>query len=373
METHYLDIDQVDFVSVLSKFIREKIPFLIGTGPLKKDSFLPLRLKDHLGSTNGGKEFISNTYWISTSGTTGKPKYFGISFDSLYKTVQALDNEMLINEQDVELIFAPIRYSFGLARFASAVIGNREYHIAKTITDLSCLNRNKHRPISLGLNPYMLKLWFDTYESYFTENSFHSIKLESGSMPLYNAIVQQTVKNLNPKLWIHHYGMTEASRSSFKQVLAEGIENYNEESLGSFRKGVELKRVNDKYYLSGTNVAKYRLEDNEVKKISSIEINDALEHNNEGGFSILGRSDDLVKFKGSLINLAEISRELMNEFGAYMKPEIDKYSLIVKIDNAFSGSTDLPFRVESFLQDTMGIRVEAKFFYLNFTETGKIK
>lgn len=371
MFINYLDSNQITFVDSLVRCIKNRTPFLIGTGHLQANKYLPLRLKDDSGNLNNGDEYYDNTYWISTSGTTGLPKYFGITFDSLYETVEALDSELRITQNDIEMIFAPVKYSFGLARLASAVIGDREYIIAKNLTDLRWLNKNKDKPLSMGLNPYMLKVWFDSFESYFRGTNFKSIKLESGSMPLFNSLVEQAIELINPKHWVHHYGMTEASRIAFKQIVPTTTV-YQSSEIGIIRESIELNLEGDKPVLKGSNMAKFQLVHNKVLELQQIVLNDVFEVHADS-ISIVGRIDNLVKYKGSFINLSLIATSILNNYGLYSKIILENFEIYVILDSRYIDALNIQEKIQKFVKQEFGI--DSKIFYeeLIFTETGKIK
>lgn len=367
----YLDVTQGTFIEQLADCIKNKQPFFIGRGNLEKNSHLPLRLRDFSGRLNNGNEFHENVYWIGTSGTTGNPKYFGISFDSLYSTVEALDFELGISQNDTEVLYAPTNYSFGLARLASAIIGNRDYVITKNLTDLRWINKNHDKPISMGLNPYMLKVWFDSFEQYFRSTRFSSLKLESGSMPLSDALVQQTIDLINPKRWTHHYGMTEASRTAFKQIIPSQ-HDYQPTEIGIVRESIELNLDSEKPFIKGPNIAKFQLVDKRIKEIRKIELNDVFEIHNSA-IHIVGRSDDFIKYKGSLLNRSVITASILDEFGIYSKLTTEKFELYVIIDTHYSDDLSLHHKIKKFIKNQFQIDLIIICKELAFTETGKLK
>lgn len=254
---------------------------------------------------------------VFSSGTEAAPKAILLSHYALANTVYRLNRIMQVDESIREYVGVPVNYSFGFGRIrAICSAGGRAY-----------------LPES-GFNPYeireMLKLgeinaisavptlWRMVLENQQIIGKYgQRVKwIEIGSQYM-SAHEKQLMKKLFPNaVIVQHYGLTEASRSTFIRIDNTDEEHY--ESVGLALEGVEVK-ISDssKIMIRGEHICDGIVLADGVKTIVDddewFETND-LGHFQDGYLYYDGRADDVINIGGIKLNPDDIQISLAREY-----------------------------------------------------------
>ncbi|WP_428243563.1 AMP-binding protein [Gynuella sp.] len=191
--------------------------------------------------THGQPQDIAQV--LFTSGTEGKPKAIMLSYGALANTTQRLCSIMEIDSTIREYIGVPVNYSFGFGRCRVVSQAGGKFYIPPNGFNPSeiaeMLQRDEINAISA-----VPTLWRVLLQS---RELFHGVGkkvrwIEIGSQYMSRSEKEQ-LKLLFPEAKIvQHYGLTEASRSSFLKIHeTAGAEL---ESVGKVYDGVEIS-IND--------------------------------------------------------------------------------------------------------------------------------
>ena len=212
-----------------------------------------VRLIDWVPTQSGGGWFsrtvVPNTssnpaQVSSSSGTTGAPKNFVISHRALADVTKRLIDKSGLNQAAREYIAVPLTYSFGLGRLrAIAAVGGAAF-----IPDGGFRPDQLARLIlSDGVNafsavPTMLRVLIDN-QGLLRGTGAEIQWLEIGSQYM-SADEKMAVRAMFPNAnIIQHYGLTEASRTTFLQISGEAPADL--ESVGQASGDVQVRINND--------------------------------------------------------------------------------------------------------------------------------
>jgi acyl-CoA synthetase (AMP-forming)/AMP-acid ligase II len=278
---------------------------------------------------------------LSTSGTTGSPKFVKLTENSLIENAISIINYLPINSSDVTPLNLPIYYSYGLSVLNTNLIKGGK---------IFCTNIDLLHP----------KFWkyFDQYgftnfagvpfvyemlnRIGFTKNSYSSLRYfsQAGGKLNSNLVIKFSEYAEKMKiLFFIMYGATEATArmsylppSSLKAKIGSiGLPILN----GEFKINQETSEL----LYKGPNVFKgYSISTADLGHLDSInwlETGDLARIDDEGFYYIIGRVKRIVKLFGARINLDEIEQILYINFNFpfYAIGIEDKYMLIMYKNN----------------------------------------
>ena len=161
---------------------------------------------------------------LFTTGTTGAPKGVALSFANEAAAARNINQFIENTDKDVELLALPISHSFGLGRLRCMLsIGATTVMLPSGFASMKKFfgTMEKYKVTGFGMVPaswaYISKMSGDRITEFADQLRY----IEMGSAPL-PASEKQRIMDLLPHTKIcMHYGLTEASRSTFLNFSAE--------------------------------------------------------------------------------------------------------------------------------------------------------
>lgn len=323
-----------------------------------------------------------------TSGTEGIPKGIVLSYRALNDVVQRLCEISQIDSSIREYVGVPAGYSFGLGRYrVCAAVGGRTYLPPNGFDPVELVQMLREDEINaISAVPTLWKSVLEYPELFVdVKNKVKWIEIGSQYMPRED---KEQLKLLFPcaKI-IQHYGLTEASRSTFLDISA--TEGEALESVGRATGDTQIRISADGLIeVKGPHVATGSFIDGELKAITDHEgwlrTNDKGKLRN-GYLFYSGRSDDLINCGGIKVIPESLEAELYKSLGIHSGIAIGRFShpmrgdgILVAIEK-FSKLSIEQVRIEtSRLLETQGLRVGdalrlIKVDKLPRTPTGKLQ
>ncbi len=240
-----------------------------------------------------------------TSGTEGKPKGIVLSYANLADAAERIIDQMGLTADVREYVGVPVNYSFGIARIrAVSAVGGRSYLPSRGFDPLELSRMLKSGEVNaLSAVPTLLRILLQT-KTVIGDAGGNLRWLEIGSQYM-SAAEKRGIRELFPNARIvQHYGLTEASRSTFLQ-----ISNAPDNVLESVGKAVGQTEVaispEGRIHIRGPHVARWRVDADSLKGMCNaegwLETND-LGHIEDGYLYYDGRADDLINIGGVKIN-----------------------------------------------------------------------
>lgn len=250
----------------------------------------------------------------STSGTTGEPKAIAISRRAVSNTVERLVSAMEMDGTIREYIGVPVTFSFGLGRArAVATVGGRAF-----LPEYGFRPDEMARMLAAGeINalsavPTMLRTLIEHPE--LVGGAGDRLRwLEIGSQYM-SAEEKRAIRGLFPNAVIlQHYGLTEASRSTFLRV--DQASSGELESVGR-ASGNDQLRVRDdrRIEIRGPHVASGTIRDGLLHKLTDDDgwlTTADIGELRDGSLYFLGRVDDVANIGG-----VKVSAELLERMVA---------------------------------------------------------
>lgn len=257
-----------------------------------------------------------------TSGTEGKPKGIILSYKNLSDAAERIIAEMGLTSEVREYVGIPVTHSFGMARIRviSAVSG-RSYLPPRGFDPLEFSRMLGAGEVnSLSAVPTLLRILLQRPEV-IGEAGKKLLWMEIGSQYM-TAAEKRGIRDLFPNARIiQHYGLTEASRSTFLQISSAP-----DEVLESVGRVVGKTEVNispeGRIRIRGPHVAQWRIEGDHMQELPGPDgwlLTSDLGHLKDGYLYFDGRADDLINTGGVKINpdilQAQISKLLHQSGG----------------------------------------------------------
>jgi long-chain acyl-CoA synthetase len=280
-------------------------------------------------TTNGlwlnGKEIICNIHsgikvLLSTSGTTGSPKFVKLSEENLLSNASSIATYLPINESDVAPLNLPIYYSYGLSVFTSNAISGGT--IVCTNADvLSKLFWEQMESIgftSLAGVPFIYEM-LDRIG--FTKKKYPSLKyFTQAGGKLQESLVLKFANYAkeNDLSFFVMYGQTEATARMSYLPPAETI--LKPTSIGIAIPGGTFEIESDTNELKYTGKNVFGGYVTSLQDLQTYEqepwlyTGDLARMDNDGHFYIMGRMKRFVKLFGNRINLDEVESILAKQF-----------------------------------------------------------
>jgi len=254
---------------------------------------------------------------VYSSGTEGKPKALLISHASLSDVVERLNNVMHVNETIKEYIGVPVTYSFGLGRCRAVAAAGGSFYIPENGFNPVEIQRMLEAGDinSISAVPTLWRMILNNPDSIGTSGS--KVKwIEIGSQYMSRKEKEQ-MKLLFPSAKIiQHYGLTEASRSTFLDISdteGEHLESVGK-AYGEVKVGVS---DNNRIMIKGPHIALGTIVDNTIKPVVNDEswlVTNDNGHLTNGYLYFDGRSDDIINLSGIKINPELIQQNIYNNY-----------------------------------------------------------
>lgn len=240
-----------------------------------------------------------------TSGTEGKPKAIVLTYSNLADAAERIIGQMDLTSEVREYVGVPVNYSFGMGRIrAISAVGGQSYLPPRGFDPLELSEMLRSGQVnSLSAVPTLLRILLNR-PAVIGEAGKQLRWLEIGSQYMSGA-EKRAVRELFPNARIvQHYGLTEASRSTFLR-----ISDVPDEALESVGKAVGATEVGispaGRIRIRGPHVARWRLDGDHLVDLGDpdgwFETSD-LGHFQDGNLYYDGRADDLINTGGVKIN-----------------------------------------------------------------------
>ena len=181
---------------------------------------------------------------LYTTGTTGRKKGVMLNHNNLLSATRIINKFMGMESSAIESVAMRLSHSFGFARLRSVFnVGGTvviENGLINAVNNLK--NIDKYAVNGLGLVPLGFEILLTYFKQEFKKISPKIKYIEIGSSAM-KGEHKRLLMELCPKAKIcMHYGLTEASRSTFIEFNSE---NKKLNTIGRPSPGVEIKIVNE--------------------------------------------------------------------------------------------------------------------------------
>jgi acyl-coenzyme A synthetase/AMP-(fatty) acid ligase/peptidoglycan/LPS O-acetylase OafA/YrhL len=240
-----------------------------------------------------------------TSGTEGEPKGILLTYANLADAAERIIEQMQMTAEVREYVGVPATFSFGLARYrAISAVGGQAYLPPRGFDPLELARMLAAGQVNaLSAVPTLLRVLLAA-PTVIGEAGKHLRWMEIGSQHM-TADEKRAVRELFPNaLIVQHYGLTEASRSTFLQI--SGAPSDLLESVGRPVGQTEVNLSDDgRIRIRGPHVAKSRIDAGGLHDLRDadgwLQTND-LGHLRDGYLFFDGRADDLINCGGLKVN-----------------------------------------------------------------------
>lgn len=236
-----------------------------------------------------------------TSGTEGKPKGIVLSLANLADAAERITSVMGMTADIREYVGVPATYSFGMGRFRTvSAVGGSAYLPPRGFDPLEFARMLEAGEVNaLSAVPTLLRILLASPEV--IGDAGRRLRwMEIGSQYM-SADEKRAIRQLFPDARIvQHYGLTEASRSTF--LIVSDADDDQLDSVGSPVGATEVQLTADgRIRIRGPHVARWRLQDEALHALQDedgwLTTND-LGHLRDGQLYYDGRADDLINMGG---------------------------------------------------------------------------
>ena len=253
-----------------------------------------------------------------TSGTEGKPKGIVLTHANLADATRRIIDAMQMTSDIREYVGVPATYSFGLARFrAISAVGGQAYMPQRGFDPMEFARMLAAGQVNaLSAVPSLLRLLLAAPEIMAAAGP-RLLWMEIGSQPM-TADEKLAIRTMFPNARIvQHYGLTEASRSTFLQISEVAADR-----LGSVGRPVGHTEIGldetGRIRIRGPHVAAHRIDADGLHSLLDAEgwlqTND-LGHMVDGDLYFDGRADDLINCGGVKIVPDQLESILRTRLG----------------------------------------------------------
>ena len=202
-------------------------------------------LTDSTGSVHRSRDFVTPTLSdvaeiMFTTGSTGESKGVTLSHGNIAASAELIRSFVGNTEDDIEVVTVPLTHSFGLGRLRSTMLagGTIVFVPGLTFPQLTIRALRDHVATGLACVPAGICLLVAQYEESLVALANQLKYLEMGSAPLSIQDKNKLCRLLPDTRLCMHYGLTEASRSTFLEFHAD---RDHLDSVGKPSPGVEVR------------------------------------------------------------------------------------------------------------------------------------
>ncbi|QOG01276.1 AMP-binding protein [Flavobacterium sp. MDT1-60] len=258
---------------------------------------------------------------LSTSGTTGSPKFVRLSDENLVQNAKSIVEYMPIRTDDVVPLNVPINFVYGLSIFTTNCIKANQI----VCTDKDAFQKEfwadfkKYGYSTLGGVPYFYEM---LYSIGFFKKDHPSLRYLTHTGGMLNHKLIEAISDFSEKFgkqFFAQYGQTEAcGRMAYlppKDLLRKGTSIGLPVKNGSF----EIDNETDELIYTGPNVfggyANVRGDLQFFEQQEKLHTGDKARKDDEGYYYIVGRIKRIVKLFGVRLNLDETELLLKDALG----------------------------------------------------------
>ena len=208
-----------------------------------------LDLRDKLNDISIKNNKIGKRYDILfTSGTTNVPKGVIINEKSYIHVAKILTQKFKQTKNDRELLSMPLFHSFGLARLRCVILAKSSALITDGLSRLPEIFKlsQKTKITGISLVPSAIIILKNLLRKRITELSVNLKYFEIGSSAINDELRKWLKENFKKTIIIHHFGMTEASRSFLRYRGKLDNLNIPNNWVGEPINGCDFKLINIK-------------------------------------------------------------------------------------------------------------------------------
>lgn len=289
---------------------------------------------------------------LFTSGTTNIPKGVVVDEKAFTYVANILIKKFEMNENDNELLSMPFYHSFGLTRLRCVLLSDSQAVITDGLKNFPKVYKaSKEKKLTgISLVSSGIVIVKTLLKNKITEFSKNIKYFEIGSSSISKEIRDWLKDSFKSTKILHHYGMTEASRSFLREILLDNNDKDLENWVGEPIEGCKFK-------LSQIN---YETQDVGELMIKGLHLFDAytekhIHHNkfNNGWF----KTGDICKIKKGKVFLLGRSDNQFNIGGNKVQAELIE-NIIEEIDEV---KNSLCFsRKDNLLGEVMNCIIELK-------------
>ena len=262
-----------------------------------------------------------------TSGTEGVPKGILLTHRNLGYTTNCLVAEMQMTAEIREYVGVPATFSFGMARYrAVSAVGGKAYMPPRGFDPMELARMLDSGAVNaLSAVPTLLRILLAD-PSVIGKAGKALRWLEIGSQPM-TTKEKRGIRLMFPNARIvQHYGLTEASRSTFLQ-----ISEVSDDALDSVGRTVGQSEIDlsadGRIRIRGPHVARHRIDEHGLHPLTDAEgwlqTND-LGHLRNGYLHFDGRADDLINCGGQKIVPDQLEDRIRERAGAGLEVAVAK-------------------------------------------------
>jgi acyl-CoA synthetase (AMP-forming)/AMP-acid ligase II len=305
--------NSIAFVEQLFALYSERRPLVLVSGPAQADHLPGLQVDrtidpgDQTGWFTAQHPVIMDDLPAQvsyTSGTEGLPKGILLTYRNLGYTTERIIDVMQMTAEVREYVGVPATFSFGMARYrAVSAVGGRAYMPPRGFDPMELARMLKAGEVNaLSAVPTLLRILLAD-PSIIGEAGKALRWLEIGSQAM-TAEEKRQVRAMFPKARIvQHYGLTEASRSTFL-VISEASDAQLDSVGHPVGQGEVDLSADGRIRIRGPQVARSRIDADGLHGLTDadgwLQTND-LGHLTDGHLYFDGRADDLINCGGQKV------------------------------------------------------------------------
>ncbi len=239
-----------------------------------------------------------------TSGTEGLPKGILLTYRNLGYTTERIIDVMQMTSEICEYVGVPATFSFGMARYrAVSAVGGRAYMPPRGFDPMELARMLTSGEVNaLSAVPTLLRILLA--DPAIIGNAGKALRwMEIGSQAM-TADEKRQIRAMFPKARIvQHYGLTEASRSTFL-VISEASDAQLDSVGHPVGQGEIDLSADNRIRIRGPQVARSRIDADGLHDLTDddgwLQTND-LGHLKDGHLYFDGRADDLINCGGQKV------------------------------------------------------------------------